>query len=152
MNIRASVKPIGSSNVAFITSALVCVLFAPAISQSAWDWVEINDPAELRAIYSNTTLKGTVDFGVQTGSTRGGTHPFVSHNSADGRGIIIFYGQETPRTWEVKGNDQVCIKDARGNACYVYWRHRDKKNQIRAKNIGQGFTWEGTVEDGIPKF
>ncbi len=70
---------------------------APAVSQSAGDWVEIKDPAELRALYSNTTFRGK------------GINPpvsFVGHYSADGRGVSNFLGRTVPRTWVVNG-DQV---------------------------------------------
>ena len=130
-----------SRNVTFVTSALVSMLFAPAISQSTGDWVDIKDPAELRAIYSNKTFKGTI----MDGST------FVSHYSADGRGVMIYKGQTTPRTWEVKGN-QLCVTAVSATNCYVYWRHRDKQNVIKGMNVAKGWTFEATVEDGIPKF
>ena len=129
-------------NIAFVTAALVCLLSAPVITQSADDWVAINNPAELRAIYSNKTFKGTVEDGT----------PFVSHYNADGRGLMIYKGQTTPRTWEVKGKDQVCVVDVTGTNCFVYWRHRDKKDEIKGRNIEKGWTFQATVEDGIPKF
>ena len=129
-------------NIAFVTGALVCVLFAPVIAQSADDWVAISDPAELRAIYANKTFKGTIE----DGST------FVSHYTADGRGLMIYKGQTTPRTWEVKGNDQVCVVDVTGTNCFAYWRHRDKQNQFKGMHVVKRWTFEVTVEDGIPKF
>jgi len=59
MNTRPRVQFMKSQNVAFIVGALICTLFVPAVSQSADDWVEIKDPAELRALYSNKTIRGT---------------------------------------------------------------------------------------------
>lgn len=113
-----------------------------AVSQSAGDWVEIKDPAELRALYSNTTFRGT------------GIYPsvsFVGHYSADGRGVSNFLGKTVPRTWVVKG-DQVCVTDAARTDCWIYWRHRINKNEIKSMRIRDAWTWIGTVEDGIPKF
>ncbi len=128
--------------ITFVTGALVCVLSAPVITQGEDEWVAINNPAELRAIYSNKTFKGV---------TSGGT-AYVGHYSADGRGVLIYEDKSIPRTWAVKGNDQVCATDTSGTTCYVFWRHRDKQNVFKNMNVEKGWTTEFTVEDGIPKF
>ena len=142
MKIGHAVKSMKSSKVALIAGALICALLAPATSQSADDWVAIKDPTELRAIYGNKTIRGVT----MTGTA------FVGHYGADGKGIMIFGDKRIPRTWRVKGNEQVCVTDVSGTACYVYWRHRDKQNAIKNMNVENGWTSEYTVEDGIPKF
>jgi len=115
---------------------------APAASRSAGEWIQINDPAELRALFSNKTFVGA---GITS------TSSFISHFSADGRGVSKSGGQAFPRTWAVDG-DQVCVTTAAGTDCWIYFRHRDDKKFVKSTRLKDGWTWEGTVEDGIPKF
>jgi hypothetical protein len=42
-----------TSRVVILTGLLVCMLAAPSVAQSPKDWVDIKDPKELRALYSN---------------------------------------------------------------------------------------------------
>ena len=121
---------------AFIASS------APAVSQSISEWIEIKDSAELRALYSNTTLRGE---GITTPLS------FVAHYSADGRGVSIYAGRTRPRTWVVNG-DQACFTDATGTDCWIYWRHRINKNEIKSTRLRDGWTWKGTVEPWTPNF
>jgi len=69
--------------------------------------VDIKSSKELRALHSNKTFKLTF-MGV----------PVVAHYRADGKGILISADLRMPCTWEVKGNDQVCISDERSNFCW----------------------------------
>jgi len=115
---------------------------APAATQSAGEWIEIKDPAELRALYSNKTFRGE---GITT------SFSFVGHYSADGRGVMIFGGNTMPRTWVVSG-DQVCVTSTTATDCWIFWRHRNNRNEIKSKRLKDGWTWKGKVEDGIPKF
>jgi hypothetical protein len=118
------------------------LLSAPAIPQSSNDWVDITDPNELRALYSNKTLRGKDGNGM----------PFVGHYSADGRGILIQGERRTSRTWAVNGKDQVCATHASGTDCYTFRRHRKNRNEIVGRHVTQGWVFQATVEDGIPKF
>lgn len=131
-----------SKQIAFLIGSLFCMLSTPTMAQSSSDWVDIKDPAELRALYSNKTLRGkTAD-----GST------FVGHYSADGSGILIQGDRRTPRTWAVKGNNQVCATHAGGTDCYTFQRHRKNRNEIIGRHVTQPWSFQATVEDGVPKF
>ena len=129
-------------NFAVLAGAMVCFLSAPAMPQSSKDWVDIEDPKELRALYSNKTFKG---------KGRDGS-PFVAHYSADGRGIIIEGNKRTPQTWKIKGKDQVCQTDDRGTDCFSFQRHRKNRNEIIAQHVPGRWVFQVTVEEGIPKF
>jgi hypothetical protein len=130
-----------SRNIAFVTAALMCMLSASAVPQSSKDWVDIKDPKELRAIYSNKTFKGKGGDGT----------PFVGHYRSDGKGILIVGGQRIPRTWEVKGN-QVCITDPKVTNCFELQRHKKNRNDIVARHVTAMWISQFTVEDGIPEF
>ena len=64
-----------SRNIAFLTGVLFFMLSGPVASQ---DWVDIKNPKELRALYSNKTFRSTFS-GV----------PVVEHYRADGKGILL---------------------------------------------------------------
>jgi len=127
---------------AVLTGAMVFMLSAPAIPQSSKDWVDIEDPKELRALYSNKTFRG---------KGRDGSS-FVAHYSADGRGIIIEGNKKTLRTWAIKGKDQVCETDDSGTNCFTFQRHRKNRNEIVAQHVPRRWVFQVTVEEGIPKF
>lgn len=131
--------------IACAISTLVCLLSAPVISQGADDWVAINDPAELRALYSNKTW-------TLIGPDAHGHYNVVTHYSADGRGVMIHEGERFPRTWEVSGNDQVCATTAAGIKCYRFERLRSDPNTIAVQDVDGGAKMQFKVKDGIPKF
>jgi hypothetical protein len=81
-----------------------------ATVDTSTDWVDIKDPAELRAIYSNKTLKGHIPcFDL--------FRPYVLHSKADGTGTIIVNNRQTPMTWALNGTDQVCLKWPGASPC-----------------------------------
>jgi hypothetical protein len=131
-----------SKSTGFMVGMVVLLLSAPAMAQSSNDWVDIKDANVLRGFYSNKTLRGRDGAGM----------PFVGHYSADGRGILIQGDRRTPRTWAVKGNDQVCATHANGTDCYTFQRHRKNRNEIAGRHVTGGWVFRATVEDGIPKF
>ena len=128
-----------SRNIALVTGTVVCMLSAPAVAQSPKDWVDIKDPQELRTLYSNKTFRG---------------NGWVGHYRADGKGILIAQGgKPAPRTWEVKGKDQVCATPEGGaTSCFRFQRHRKNRNEVVLTNVKDGMSFNFTVEDGIPKF
>jgi hypothetical protein len=128
-----------SRTFAFVSGVLVCTLFAPAISLSAGDWVDIKDPNELRALYSNKTFRG---------------NGWVGHYRADGKGeLAVNGGDPHPRTWEVRGDDQVCVILAEGKySCNRFQRHSSNKKEMKVINVDSGKTFDFTLQEGIPKF
>jgi len=125
--------------IAFVAAALICMLSAPAEPQSPKDWVDIKDPQELRALYSNKTFRG---------------NGWVGHYRADGKGITIVQGRKPiPRTWEVRGKDQVCVTPEGGSTnCFRFQRDRKNPNEVVITSVKDGFSLMFTLEDGIPSF
>lgn len=112
-----------------------------ALAQSAKDWVDVKDPAELRAIYANKTLRG-----------KGGDgSPVVGHYRADGKGLLIVGGQRIPRSWEVKGSE-VCVTDAKATNCFQLQRHKLNRNDIIVQHVKDRWIAQLTIEDGVPQF
>jgi len=116
------------------------IAFTLAHAQS--EWVDIKDPKELRALYSNKTFKGKDYLDRQ----------WVGHYRLDGQGVVIMDGQRYPRTWEVKSSDLVCVHRAMSAICYRLQRHRSRLATYRVLNEAGVSQGEFTVEDGIPKF
>jgi hypothetical protein len=142
-------------NIAFMTVVLVFILSSPAASQQ---WVDIKNPKELRALHSNKTFKMTF-MGVSV----------VEHYRADRKGMLISAELRMPCTWEVKGNDQVCVSDERGTNCWQFQRSKKNPHEYVKRNVkaslissspkvssGAGdidaYMVVFKVEDGIPQF
>jgi len=126
-------------NIVFMTGVLVFMLSSPAASQ---EWVDIKDPNELRALHSNKTFKCQVK-----------ETPFVEHYRADGKGIVVYSAaQRFACTWEVKGNDQVCVSDERGTECWQFKRSKTNPDEYVKRNLHDADTVIFKVEDGIPGF
>jgi hypothetical protein len=78
--------------------------------------------------------------------------PVVEHYRADGKGILISAQQLEPLTWEVQGNDQVCVSSP---SVTRYWQHqRSKKNpeEYVRRDQKSALMQVIKVEDGIPQF
>jgi hypothetical protein len=79
--------------------------------------------------------------------------PAVVYYRADGKGLMILMDRRYPRTWEIKGNNQVCINDdIRGRFCYRAQRNLKKADEILLVPSMCGVGQFITVEDGVPQF
>lgn len=125
-----------------LAAALLASSAPPALAQGTKDWVDIKDPNELRALYSNKTFKGK-DWKDRS---------WVGHYRPDGQGVILFEGGRYSRTWAVKGNDQVCATTTLRTTCYRFQRHKTKPGVYRNINVDNDMTSEFVVENGVPKF
>lgn len=126
---------------AILAGALAGTMALPALAQSAGDWVDIKSAKELRSLYSNKTFKG---------------NNWVGHYRADGTGTMSVDGAKPEaRTWEIKGNDQVCVTATNvmgtKTRCYTYQQHAKNKSWIQSKLVDGGFSFGFTVQEGLPK-
>ena len=127
---------------AILAGALIGLAAVPALAQNSKDWVDIKSAKELRALYSNKTFKGKDYL----------DRPWMGHYRADGQGIMISEAGRIPRSWEVKGDDQVCVKSSSSTPCFRFQRHKTKAGIYRVINVANDQITEVSVEDGIPKF
>lgn len=127
-------------NIVFMTVVLVFILTSPAASQQ---WVDIKNPKELRALHSNKTHSGT---------TAGDS--FVEHYRADGKAIWIYTKdqRQVPCTWEVKGNDQVCVSSEIYTGCFQFQRSKKNPEEYVRRDLQNNYMWVIKVEEGIPQF
>lgn len=130
-----------SRSLAILAGAIVLGVSSPALPS---DWVDIKDPDELRALYSNKTFRF---IHAEVGK------PAAVYYRADGKGVMVLMDRRYPRTWEIKGRDQVCINDdIRGHLCYRVLRNSKKPGEILLNPTNGGMGSFITVEDGIPNF
>lgn len=66
----------------------------------------------------------------------------------DGTGTLSAWGADIPRTWEVKGDDQVCITEKRTINCYQIENNSSDPNLYRARNVATGEVGEFKVVNG----
>ena len=141
----------------FRNGALIgCIGIALLVSSAravAEDWISIKNPGELRNLFSNKTFR-----------THEKIHGWIAHFRDDGRGIskgvltkadnTLHFGSPSPRKWEIKGTDQVCITslDTSAVSCYRFQRHRKLRNEFMMTNVSSNYVDSITVEDGIPTF
>ena len=126
-------------NVVFVTVVLVFIITSPAVSQQ---WVDVKNPKELRALHSNKTFKWAY-----AGDT------VVEHYRADGKGIMISAQLREPFTWELKGNDQVCVSYESRTRCYQFQRSKRNPDEcVRRETTFERGLSVVKVEDGIPEF
>jgi hypothetical protein len=95
---------------------------------SATEWEAVSDPSTLRALFSDTVMEATLTDGVEAEAT---------YNS-DGTGELRAWGESFPRTWEVRGNDQVCIGMGREVKCFSMERSAEQADTYRATDIASG--------------
>ena len=107
----------------------------------AQNWEKVDDPQALKALFSDTVIEATLKNGVKT----------VARYNRDGTGELEAWGDTFPRTWEVRGEDQVCFGISDDTTCYEIERNIDAQQLYRAKNLSTGETFEMTVEGSTIK-
>ncbi len=123
-------------SIALLVAALSAV---PAFAQNQAYWIDIDDPAELRALHTNKTHK------VITGNRA------EAYYRADGSALFVLEGVRTARTWVVRGNDQVCYSGQSFPGCRKFRRARTNPNELQAIHE-DGWDVLVKVVDGVPPF
>ncbi len=128
-----------------LAAAAVLALFIGSGAMAS-DWQKVEDAKELRALYANKTHRQKSYSG----------EAWVTHYRGDGKALFVLGERRIPRTWEVKGNDQVCWKDdIQGESCVRVERNKRNPNEIMVQQAGSNFALTGgmvRIEDGIPQF
>jgi len=120
-------------------STVVALFIAMSMPVMAQDnaWVPVTGADTLRNFMSGRTAERRLPGGeVSTGEY-----------FSDGTGVVREYGASFPRTWEIKGDDQVCISSAHDHICYVFERNSADPDLFRARNLTTGVMSEFRVED-----
>ena len=111
---------------------LLCLF---ATTAGAQDWQPVTGADELSALFSDTVMTATLKDGVTATAT---------YNS-DGTGELKAWGDRFPRTWQVKGEDQVCLDIDKQARCFTIEKDSDS-NQHRGTVVDTGETVIFTVD------
>jgi hypothetical protein len=118
-----------------LSTVMLCCLATVATSASAQDWQPVTGADELRALFSDTVMTGTLKDGVTATAT---------YNS-DGTGELKAWGDTFPRSWQVKGDDQVCIDIDQQTKCFNIEKDASRSNQYRGRDVSSGETIDFSV-------
>lgn len=94
----------------------------------AADWKPVDDPASLRALFSDTVMQAAL----------AGNELAEATYNADGTGELRAWGETFPRTWEIKGRDLVCLGMERQTKCFQLEKDAREADRYRATDIISG--------------
>jgi hypothetical protein len=111
-------------------------------SHASANWTDVTDPAELRALHANTTLKARSADG----------EPYYAHFYDGGAGLVVTKGASLPASWNLNGNHEVCVKGMDGAECYRYQKTGEFEAVYRAIRVRDAKAIPIKVEKGVPEF
>lgn len=129
-----------------IKCTLLAVGLCVAISAQAQDWQPINNAQKLSELFSGTVMETELKPGSKA----------TARYNADGTGVVEAWGGTFNRTWEVRGNDQVCINIEDRDNCFKIDSNPSDDTSYRGHNqlTGETFTFsvktEGTISVAAP--
>jgi hypothetical protein len=106
--------------------------------RKAVNGVPITGAETLRKFMSGTKVERKLPSGDMS---RGEYH-------SDGTGTLYSWGASIPRTWEIKGEEQVCITVERVTRCYQFERNSPDPDLYRARDVTSDEWVEVRVTDG----
>ena len=123
-----------------ITITFVFALLLTGTIAHTWanEWIPITGAETLQEFMSDLKVERTLAGGE---ISRGEYY-------ADGAGILSAWGAEVPRTWEVTGDDQVCVRARGETLCYQFERNSDNPDLYRARDVASGIEAEFKVTEG----
>jgi hypothetical protein len=113
------------------SEALVgCLLLLAISNANAQTWERVTGAENLSVLFSDTIMSASLKDGVTATAT---------YNS-DGTGELKAWGDTFPRSWQVKGDDQVCLDIDEQIRCFTVEKDESGSNQYRAENVDTGET------------
>ncbi|MBL4798782.1 MAG: hypothetical protein JKY50_15295 [Oleispira sp.] len=122
---------------AFKKSLGLSIGLLASISATAENWQAVNDASELKKLFTSTVFEATL---------KGGEKATADYN-ADGTGQLNAWGDSFKRSWEVQGDNQVCINIDNGQDCYTIEKNLDQPNQYRVTRTDQSETAIVTISN-----
>ena len=103
---------------------------------NADNWQPLTGADALQSLVSGATAEIQLTPGVTA----------VGKYNADGTAEIEAWNETFRRTWEVKGDDQVCYSDVETN-CFSYEKNLDDPAEFRSRNVASGEVFVFRVAD-----
>jgi hypothetical protein len=123
---------------AIVTTTLFC-LSVSTVQAGEARWMPVSGAENLNKFMSGARAERELPGG---GISRGEYSP-------DGTGMLYSWGASIPRTWALKGDDQVCITEENGEAlCYQFEISGGTPGLYRARNVATGETAEFRMDNG----
>jgi len=118
-----------------VTVAILSMALSAGAQAQTWQSVTGTD--ELSALFSDT---------VQTATLKDGVIAVATYNS-DGTGELKAWGSTFPRSWEVKGDDQVCVGISDDIRCFTIEVDASNPKTHRGRVVTTGETVIFEVEE-----
>lgn len=119
-----------------LSLGLLCASYAYA------NWSDVTYERELRALHTNTTLKGQAANG----------DGFHGHFYEGGFGTMIVKGARMRTPWHFNGNSEMCIEWQEGVECYRYQKSDAFKTEYRAIRVRDGLVMPVSIEHRVPEY
>lgn len=125
--------------IAIFTTTLICLFVSTSLAGES-QWIKISGAENIQNFMSGAKAERELPGGE---ISRGEYSP-------DGTGMLFSWGASIPRTWAVKGNDQVCINEESGESlCYQFEISADTPELYRARNVATGEIAEFRMNRGV---
>jgi len=110
------------------SSIIGCFLLLAMSHAAAQSWEPVTGADDLSELFSGSEMTATLKDGVVAKA---------SYNS-DGTGELRVWGDVFERSWQVQGNNQVCLTIDDQARCFTIEKDASDSNQYRAHNIETG--------------
>ncbi len=121
MKNRHSIQKYLLKNMIFVT----CLVSVSVVMAKANDWSAVTGAAKLTMFMSDLKAERVLPNGeISRGEYR-----------VDGTGVLYSWGAEIPRTWEVKGENQICVAAERKRLCYTLEQNRQDSTRYRVQGV-----------------
>jgi len=107
---------------------LMCLLAVMTGPTYAANWVSVSGAETLRVLVSGARAEIQLKPGVIA----------IGEYYADGTANIEAWGETFPRTWKVRGDDQVCYTSETETNCYTYEQNLDVPGEYRSRHVETG--------------
>ena len=97
----------------------------PSAQAPNHDWVPVTGVDTLRDFMSGLKAERELANGEQA----------TAEYNVDGTGMLHAWGASIPRTWEVKGNDQLCITAKKEPLCYTLEKKSGEEGLYRVRDV-----------------
>jgi hypothetical protein len=128
-----------TSNLLQLTALCFGLAFA---AQASASWIDVTDAGELRALHSNTTLKGRAANG----------EIIHGHFYDGGLGTMIVDGARMRTPWHLNGHNEMCIDWQEGSECFRYQKTGESEVQYRALRVRDGLVLPVSIEKSAPEY
>ena len=113
-------------------------LVSPAFAET---WVTVTGADNLRELVSGS--RATIEIDEDTSVS--------GEYFADGTAKLQAWGETFDRTWEVRGDDQVCYSSLTETNCFTFERSQEQPNRYRVINVESGQLTRFELQEGDAK-